>query len=415
MNAIVKIDLESLLANHQDGYSLAQEFYRSGDIFKQDMQRLLTQRWLLVDHESRIPNKGDYFLFEIGNESIIIIRESEDRVNAFFNVCRHRGSLICLEHQGNKGLLTCPYHAWTYGLDGQLRPPRLMPEGFDRSRFNLHPCHIRVFHGLIFVCLSEDSPPDFDREFGFYDETLGFHGFKDAKIAVKRDYPNACNWKLVVENFLECYHCAPAHAEYCAVHPEDQLLALGAGPGSGPAAALDAYEEEWSAWKEKARALGHPLPEVESDENTLHMSQLSRLPINNMGFDSETRDGTPGSKKLMGKFKQCDQGETAFAFTPVSYILASNDFAMMARFTPRDALNTDVQLSWLVHKDAEEGLDYDPDNLAWVWDVTIKQDKKITEDNDAGISSSRYQPGPYSEHESMVVRFIRWYVNGMSH
>ncbi len=410
MSAQIKTDIDSMIANYQEGYSLEQDFYRSPEVFERDMQRLISQRWLLVDHESRIPNKGDYFLFKIGNESIIIIRESDNQVNALFNVCRHRGSLICLEDEGNKGLLTCPYHAWTYGLDGALRPPRLMSDDFDRSKFNLHKCNVKVMHGLIFVCLSENTPPDFDETYSGFDETLSFHGFKDAKIAVKRDYPNTCNWKLVVENFIECYHCAPAHAEYCAVHPEDQLLALGAGPGSGPPEALEAYQEEWDAWKEKTRALGHPLPEIEQDEQSTHMAQLSRLPINDKNFISETRDGSAASTKMMGNIKECDHGESAIVFNPISYILAFNDFAMMARFTPRDAVNTDVQLSWLVHKDAVEGVDYDPDNLAWVWDVTIKQDKIITENNNSGISSSRYQPGPYSTQESMVVKFINWYI-----
>ena len=103
------------------------------------------------------------------------------------------------------------------------------------------------------------------------------------------------------------------------------------------------------------------------------------VPINDRNFASETRDGKPGCKKLMGKFREYDRGETAFVFNPTNYILAFNDFALMVRFTPRDAVNTDVQFSWLVHRDAEEGVDYDPENLAWVWDVTTKQDKKITE------------------------------------
>ena len=115
----------------------------------------------------------------------------------------------------------------------------------------------------------------------------------------------------------------------------------------------------------------------------------------------------------MGKFKQCDSGETAFVFNPISYILAFNDFALMVRFTPRDAVNTDVQFSWLVHRDAEEIVDYDPDNLAWVWDATTRQDKRITEDNNAGISSSRYQPGPYSTQEAKVAAFIRWNLNSI--
>jgi phenylpropionate dioxygenase-like ring-hydroxylating dioxygenase large terminal subunit len=413
MSAVLEKNIDTLISQHPDGYSLEQPFYCSDEVFQRDMNRLISQRWLLVDHISRIPNKGDYFLFDIGEESIIIIRQSDEKINAFFNVCRHRGSRVCLEHQGNKGLLSCPYHAWTYELDGQLRPPRLMPEGFDRSQFGLHACHIKVMHGLIFICLSKDAPPDFEAEFTEFDEMLDFHGFADAKIAVKRNYPNQCNWKLVVENFLECYHCAPAHAEYCSVHPEDQLLAMGAGPGSGPVEAMEKYQPILDDWEAKSRAMGHPIPEIDHDENSLHLAQLARLPINDRNFAAETRDGKPASNRLMGKFKQCDHGETAFVFNPISYILATNDVAMMARFTPRDAVNTDVQLTWLVHKDAEEGVDYDVDNIAWVWDVTIKQDKIITEDNNAGIQSSRYQPGPYSTQEARVATFIRWYLKGI--
>ncbi len=413
MSAVIKTDIDRMIAECRDGYTLPQAFYRSADIFAHDMGSLIFRRWLLVDHESRIPNPGDYFLFEIANESIIFIRESEQRINAFFNVCRHRGSRVCLEQQGNKKLLTCPYHAWTYNLNGELRPPQLMPAGFDRSQFNLHKCHVTVFHGLIFVCLSEDAPPDFTEEYAPFDEMLDFHGFGDAKIAVKRDYPNHCNWKLVVENFIECYHCAPSHPEYCSVHPQDQLLALGAGPGSGPQEAMDKYQPILDEWTEKTLAMGHPVREFERDEYSIDFAEFSRVPINDRNFASETRDGKPASKRLMGKFKQYDCGETAFVFNPIGYILAFNDFAMMVRFTPRDAVNTDVQFSWLVHKDAEENVDYNPDNLAWVWDVTTRQDKRITEDNNAGISSSRYQPGPYSTQEAKVAAFIRWYLNSI--
>lgn len=407
-------NIESLAQEYKSGFSLEQDFYISPEIFRHEMDVLISQRWLLVDHVSRIPNKGDYFLFEIGNESIVIIRKSEEEVKAFFNVCRHRGSRICLEQQGKKKLLTCPYHAWSYNLDGDLLPPRLMAVDFDPSEYGLHECHIRVCHGMIFICLSKNSPPDFDEEYGGFMETLAFHEFENAKIAVKRDYPNQCNWKLVVENFLECYHCAPSHPEYCAVHPEDQLLALGAGPGSGPREAVEKYQPQLDAFYELAEKLGHPLAEIDRGEDSLDMAQLSRLPINDRNFASETRDGNPGSTLLMGKFKETDYGETAISFNPVSFILASNYVAMMVRFTPRDAVNTDVQLSWLVHKDAVEGKDYDPDEIAWVWDITTKQDKTITENNNAGVMSSRYQPGPYSTHEERVVTFVKWYLNAIS-
>ena len=410
MNAVVNPDIDEQISQHQPGYSLGQDFYCSDEVFQQDMHRVLGQKWLLADHASRIPEKGDFFLFTIGTEEIIVIRGEDDSVNAMFNVCRHRGSRVCKDPEGRRRLLTCPYHAWSYNLDGSLRVARLMPDDFDKKQFGLHRCHVRVFHGLIFVCLSKDAPPDFDAEYGEFGELLEFHGIGGANISVKRDYPTAANWKLVVENFLECYHCGPAHPEYCSIHPADQLLAVGAGPGSGPADAGDKYQAAWDEWKAQAAALGHPFVEIDRDETTAHMAQLSRLPVNHRGAVSETRDGKAACKLLMGKFKQTDGGETAFAFNPVSYLFGLNDFAMMVRFTPLDAMNTNVQFTWLVHPDAVEHSDYDPDNLAWVWDVTTIQDKRITEDNQFGIQSRRYQPGPYSEHELRVVTFIQWYL-----
>jgi len=410
MNALVKPAPDAVIAAQRPGFSLEQPFYCSEDFFRLDMDCVLSRKWLLVDHVSRIPNPGDYFLFEIGSESIIVVRTAEGRVNAFFNVCRHRGSRICLDAEGNRRTLSCPYHAWVYNLDGSLRTARLMPEGFDASTYNLHPCHVRVYHGLIFLCLSPGDPPDFDALYGGFARTLDFHGFADAKVAVRRNYPNAANWKLVVENFIECYHCAPAHREYCEVHPADQLLALGAGPGSGPQEATEQYQPKLDAWLESTRKLGHPTDEIDEDENTENMAQLVRMPINDRGFLSETRDGSLACRKLMGRFRETDGGETALVFNPVSYILAFNDFAMMVRFTPRDALNTDAELVWLVHKDAEEGKDYDVDHLTWVWDTTIRQDKTITENNQLGVLSSRYRPGPYSDHEARVRTFTAWYL-----
>ena len=410
MSQFNKHDLHHLIARQNGGYSLEQDFYCSPEIFTRDMKQLISKRWLMVDHASRIPNVGDYFLFNIGNESIIVIRETLTQINAFFNVCRHRGSKICLEDEGTKKALTCPYHAWTYMLDGSLRRPRLMPSDFDPEQFGLHKAHCRVFHGIIFVSLATQPPPDFDQHYAPFSDVLKFHGLEDTKIAVQRNYPNEANWKLVVENFLECYHCGPAHPEYSAVHPRDQLLALGAGPGSGPKEALDNYQPIWSAWEEKAKSLGHPLPLVEEGPETVNMCQLSRFPIADENTYSETRDGQLACRKLLGSIEENDKGETAIVFNPLSYILATNDVVLMIRFTPRSTLQTDVQLSWLVHKDAEEGIDYDPDNVAWVWDTTIRQDETITENNQAGVLSKRYCPGPYSQQETMLINFQEWYL-----
>lgn len=406
--------IQDLIKARKPGHALDRPFYDDPDIFERDMSHLISRRWILADHISRIPDVGDYFLFEIGKESIIVIRSSETKIDAFFNVCRHRGSQLCSEAQGNKKRLTCPYHAWTYSLDGELRPPPQMPDDFDRAAYNLHPCHIKEFNGFIFLCLSKETPPNFEDEYGDFDTVLGFHGFSNAKVAARRQYPNACNWKLVVENFLECYHCAPAHPEYCNVHSREQLLALGAGPGSGSDAAMEKYKPIMDAWLETAQALGHPTDMIDRDESSLDMAQLARLPVNDKGYMSETQDGTPASTVLMGKFESCDSGMTLISFNPLGYVLASNDFAMVARFTPRSATHSDIEITWLVDESAVEGKDYDVDNLIWVWDVTIKQDKIITEANYAGIKSDRYAPGPYSKQEARVDTFIKWYLRGIS-
>ena len=285
---------ERTIFNYQrEGYSLEQALYCDADVFEQDIQRVFANNWLLIDHVARIPNPGDYFLFEIAEESIIIIRQNAETVNAFFNVCRHRGSRVCTESDGNKRLLVCPYHAWSYNLDGSLKAARLMPETFEPARFGLHPCHVQVREGFIFLNLGRDEPPNFDDLYPDQLALMAFHELGNAKIAAKRSYPTTANWKLVVENFLECYHCAPAHPEYCSVHPPELLLAYGAGPSSGPEGSQEAVQADMDAWQANAKSLGHPASMTGSNDFGV-MQTAIRVPIGR-GFKSETRTGEPAA------------------------------------------------------------------------------------------------------------------------
>src|ERR1700760_902235 len=143
----------NLAAKAREGYSLTREFYCDDAVFAADMRDVVQRKWLVAGHVSRIPRRGDYFLYKVGMESIIIVRSDEETVNGFYNVCRHRGSLICLAPEGRVQRLTCPYHAWSYGLDGQLLAARLMPADFSRADNGLHRVHLRVFYGFIFVNL----------------------------------------------------------------------------------------------------------------------------------------------------------------------------------------------------------------------------------------------------------------------
>ncbi len=406
------VDLYTLIKDHTDGFSMDKAFYLEPDVFEADLERVIIPAWHLVDHISRIPDPGDYFLFELADESIIVIRGRDGEIRAFYNVCRHRGSRICREAQGNVRLLRCPYHAWSYDLDGSLKAARLMSDDFNADDYSLHACHIEVCEGLIFVNLTQGTPPDFHEQMAPMLSFLEVHGLPNAKIGHRASYPTEANWKLVMENFYECYHCLPAHPEYCEVHPKDYVLALGGGEGSGPIESLIDYQPQLDAFNKLADSMGHPSGRSEEEENTPFLRGASRTGIK-PGYLSETRDGTPAAP-LMGKFNDWDGGYTGVTLNPFFTMLATNDFATLFRFIPRDAVYTDVELIWLVHADAEEGKNLDTAKMIWMWDETTIADKTIIEDNHAGVLSRKYQPGPYSRHEAGTNEFVRWYLDRLT-
>ena len=399
--------MQRLAAKTRAGYSFDREYYASEEVFQADMDRVIGQKWLLAGHVSRIPNKGDYFLYRIGVEQIIIIREHATSVRAFFNVCRHRGSTLCSAESGNTPRLVCPYHAWTYGLDGKLIAARLMPADFDKADNGLFACHIRVFHGLIFINLSQDEPVDFDETFGDMGPILDYHGIADARIAHAGSYPTTANWKLVVENFFECYHCVPSHPEFCAMHAADSIVAVGAGPSSGPAEAVASFLPKLHAWEDSASALGRPVGNIDEPATSSHLRLLMQR-MNKDGYAAETQDGTAPAP-LMGKRTRPDGGRMHLSFSPFSQIVADDHFAILFLFTPRAALEADVEMIWLVDGRASE-TEVDIDKMIWGYHATTTQDKKITEDNQAGILSSRYRPGRYSDQEGSVIKFQQWYL-----
>jgi len=401
--------IKKLIDSAQPGNSQAQPFYCDDELFSADMEKIITRKWLLIDHVSRIPEPGQYFLYEVGSESIIVIRENDSTVNALYNVCRHRGSLVCLESEGKRTQLTCPYHAWSYRLDGSLKSARHMPDDFNPANYHLHKCHLRIHHSFVFINLSLDAAPDFDEDFAVFEPYLAFHGFAEAKIAHKASYPTQANWKLIVENFFECYHCATAHPEYCSRHPSDALLAFGAGPSSGPADAVDKFKPTLDAWEKNASKLGRPIGSVDDDEHSSHLKLLQQRP-HRSDIKSETQDGKPVAC-LMGKRKDFDLGRMHLSFSPFNHIVACNDFAALIVFTPRSTTLTDVDITWLVDDQAD---DVDVERMIWMWDVTTRQDKEITENNQRGINSSRYRPGRLSDQEQRVATFNKWYLNQLT-
>ena len=157
--SVTRDDLTALLDRRTPGYSLEAPLYTSPEVFDLDMSAIFAGHWIFVTTEAELPEPGDFVTVEVGRYSVIIVRDDDEAVRAFRNVCRHRGSRILDEERGSVGNLVCPYHHWTYGVDGCLLHAENQPPTLDRSRFGLKPVHVRSVGGLVFVCLADEPPP----------------------------------------------------------------------------------------------------------------------------------------------------------------------------------------------------------------------------------------------------------------
>jgi Rieske 2Fe-2S family protein len=392
--------LKKVLDQYRDGYALPGAVYRDPEIYELEIRHILLKSWLYVGHQSQIPERGDFFLFEMAGESVIVVRDAQGGINALLNVCRHRGSRICDTPTGHESRLVCRYHGWTYGLDGSLKAAARTPDGFDRTKYGLRRLHLRVFEGLIFVNF-DDDPPDFgalEREMA---APMRPYGLDKAKVALRRNYPIASNWKLAVENYCECYHCQPAHPEYSVGHgraiPDGECDAmLGEVMTRAPSVGLTQHcvRRSW----------------LNAEHFGLEFS-FDRYPLLR-GHLTGSRDGKPVAP-LLGTITGYDGGTTDLHLGPMTFGLAYCDHVVLYRFTPRDQYLTDCEITWLVDEKAVEGRDYQLADLIWLWDVTTIADKRIIERNQAGVDSRYYVPGPLSPMEAFTKDFLNWYVAAM--
>ena len=388
------IHIENLLENHQAGWSLEQPFYLDQEIFDYEWKNIWQQYWLFAGTTAEIPNPGDFFTYQAYNDSIIIIRGDHGEVYAHFNTCRHRGSLICLEPTGTVRKLMCPYHQWIYNKDGSLFKARLMEDDFDCSKFGLHPVHLQLVNGLIFISLSKD-PPDFSKVLSDYHPFLDPYKIDQAKVAVKKRYELRTNWKLVAENFRECYHCGVAHPEYCSAVIGANLREV----------TDDVLKEKKLAWESRGLATEN----IDFAGDSFHFAV--RYPLR-PGVLSYSLDGGTVAKP-MGEHTDYDAGVLGLVVLPNFWMDSVSDYIWTMRVTPAGPSKTFIDLSWLVDKDAVEGVDYSNERLTDFWRVTGEQDWELCENNFKGIESSRYEPGPYAPVEADVVKFVNWYLDRM--
>lgn len=383
--------VQELLNNYKQGFSLEQDFYTSNDVHEAEWKSIFKKHWLYAGNTAQISKPGDYFLYHLQNDSIIIIRSNNNEVHALYNTCRHRGSAICSDDAGHAAKLICPYHQWVYDKDGTLLNARMMPDDFDKENYNLHSAHVQVVDGLIFICIAETAP-DFSAIKKSLSPYLKPYKINEAKIARIKNYTLHANWKLVAENFRECYHCGGAHPEYCSA-------VIGANLREDTNELTLAKQKIWSE-----KGLATRLVEV--TEGTT--SYAIRYPLR-PGIESYSVDGKKVSLP-MGMHKDYDAGVVGLVNYPNFWMDAVSDYIWTMRVTPANPSATHVQFCWLVDANAIEGKDYTNERLTEFWEITGDQDGRLCENNFKGILSNAYTPGPYAPVEDQVVNFVGWCV-----
>jgi phenylpropionate dioxygenase-like ring-hydroxylating dioxygenase large terminal subunit len=207
--------LDRLITEHKPGHALQREFQTDPGIYQLDLERIWRRGWLFAGHTCQVKHPGDYFVFDVDTDSIIVIRGDDERIHALHNTCRHRGMKVCQAASGHLARIVCPYHQWSYARNGELAACGGMDKDgdLDRRDFGLHRVHVREVGGLIFVCLT-DAPPAFEGAEKALGTLLAPQGLALAKVAATRSYEVRANWKLVWENNRECWHCNVNHPQY---------------------------------------------------------------------------------------------------------------------------------------------------------------------------------------------------------
>ena len=345
--------------------SLPREYFLSEEIFEQELERIWRRQWLYAAHTSQLPEAGDFVVREIVGESVVIVRDDGGEVRAFLNLCRHRGARICDAAEGSVKRFTCPYHQWSYELDGRLRsaPSIADGDGIDYADWGLHTVHVDVWHGLIFVSLADERPDPISDVLSAIPTRLERVEPERLKLAHTITYDMHVNWKVLLENYQECYHCLVAHPELSRI--------------------IDVHGQ-----------FEPRKPYTPKEVMAGAMDQRA-------GMQSLSLDGRRVCKKLLGEFGRGVEPPESFAagfgvwpaFSAAGFVA---DYGVVQEMRPVAIDRVDFVTHWFVHEDAVEGRDYDVEQLIALWDVTNRQDWELCDRVQAGIQSRRFVPGPSS-------------------
>ena len=396
-------DIRQVLRDHTRQTALPYGFYGGEAQHRLDLEHLWYREWLFAGHECELPRSGDTLTLQVGEYPVLIVRDGAGGLRAFHNTCRHRGSRLCSEVHDHAPRLTCPYHGWTYRLDGTLAAAAHMGPDFDPSEFALRAVHCETLAGFIFICVA-GTPPDFAPLRRTAEPYLVPHQLREAKVACEVTIVEQANWKLVLENNRECYHCGGNHPQLLRSFPNQPTVTAAAG--GGEAGRVEAF---WNACEARGLPARYQL-------SANQQTRLMRLPLND-GARSLTLTGQAAvARPLAASLGSAEIGSQLFYHYPSTWNHVLADHAVTFRLLPLSATTTQLTTRWLVHRDAVEGVDYDLESLTAVWRATNAQDQRICEENQRGVLSPAYAPGPLSPIEEQGVRqLLDWYCTTLAH
>jgi len=347
--------------------TLPQKFFVSPEPFAEEQERIFGQQWILVGRAQDLAGPGDFFLAEIAGESIVVIRDKAGEIHGFYNVCRHRGSRLCEEVTGHVSAIQCPYHAWTYSLGGRLIGAPDMDEAFDKTLYSLAPVNLDVWEGFIFINLA-DSPTSLENWFAPLAGKFAEWNLSELRRANRIDYDINANWKLMFQNYSECYHCSGVHPELTKLSPADSAKNdLCEGPFLGGFMTVDAGRS------------------LTNSGNACALSIADR-----------------GSNRVF-----------YYSIFPNMLLSLHPDYVMVHTLRPVSPKRTSISCEWLFAPKAFERDDFNPNDAVEFWDMVNRQDWHVCELSQQGISSRAYQSGPYSPRESIPAAWDREYLRHM--
>jgi Rieske 2Fe-2S family protein len=358
---------------------LPANWYFDAGHYQREMQAIHQQQWVCVGRETDWPATGSYQVISLAGQNLLVVRSADGQLNAFHNTCRHRGSILCEQQSGTlpQGRIVCPYHAWTYDLEGQLQrtPRRVESADFDPARYSLYRVALQCWGGFVFINLAEHPAKDLMDSLGDEARVLQNWPLQKLQLAHREQHDLACNWKIFWENYLECYHCPGIHPGLCKLVPvyaqgflgNSDLVSLGREIPTGPGQMLRDSAQTWTE------------------------SGISKLPL---------IEGPTEAQQV--------RGMTFATFIPTMFVVAHRDYVRSVRVLPLGPESTRLTVDWLL---PEQSLQADPavlEEMIAFGRQVVSEDGRACELNQQGLKAMPHRQGVLMPQEYDVLGFDNW-------